>query len=147
MSPNDTMLKFKYPDTLLKEYQYWVVLLRPNQPTIGSLILACKSKAESMSELSINAFHELSAVTKDIEYGLKRAFQYDKINYMALMMVDRQVHFHVIPRYAEDRSFEDLVFTDKGWPTLPNLTETIGLNEKEFDILFKYMQKHFSEGY
>ena len=144
MSPNDTMLKFKYPDTLLKEYQHWVVLLRPNQPTIGSLILSCTSKAESMSELSINAFHELSAVTKEIEYNLKRAFQYDKINYMALMMVDKQVHFHVIPRYSEDRSFEDMVFTDKGWPSLPKLTETIELSDDEFEILYNYLQKHFS---
>lgn len=144
MDPNETMLKFKYPETLLKEYQHWVVLLRPNQPTIGSLILACKSKAESMSELSILAFNELSAVTKEIEYGLKRAFQYDKINYMALMMVDKQVHFHVIPRYAEDRSFEDMVFTDKGWPALPQLTETAELSEDEFEILYNYLQKHFN---
>lgn len=143
MEPNETMLKFKYPDTLLKEYQHWVVLLRPNQPTIGSLILACKGNAESMSELSILAFNELSAVTKEIEYGLKRAFQYDKINYMALMMVDKQVHFHVIPRYAEDRSFEDMIFTDKGWPTLPNLTETTELSNEEFEILYNYLQKHF----
>lgn len=144
MDPNETMLKFKYPDTLLKEYQHWVVLLRPNQPTIGSLILACKGKAESMSELSILAFNELSAVTKEIEYGLKRAFQYDKINYMALMMVDKQVHFHVIPRYAEDRSFEDMVFSDKGWPTLPNLTEITELSEDEFEILYNYLQKYFN---
>ena len=144
MHPNDTLRKFKYPDTLLKEYEHWVILLRPNQPTIGSLILASKGDAESMAELSIIAFHELSAAVKDIEYGLKKAFQYDKINYMALMMVDKQVHFHVIPRYAEDRSFEDIVFTDKGWPTLPNLTETIELNDEEFDILYKYLQKHFS---
>ncbi|MCE7736074.1 MAG: HIT family protein [Candidatus Heimdallarchaeota archaeon] len=144
MDPNETMLKFKYPDTLLKEYQHWVVLLRPNQPTIGSLVLACTSKAESMSELSIHAFNELSAVTKEIEYALKRAFQYDKINYMALMMVDKQVHFHVIPRYAEDRSFEDLVFSDKGWPALPKLTETTELSDDEFEILYNYLQKHFN---
>ena len=108
MDINETILKYKYPHTLLKEYEHWVLLLRPNQPTIGSLILASKGKAESMSDLSTNAFTELATVTKEIEHGLKQAFQYDKINYMALMMVDRQVHFHVIPRYAEDRSFENV---------------------------------------
>ena len=46
------------------EYDYWVVLVRPQQVTAGSLILACKESAESMSELSIHAFTELEMVTK-----------------------------------------------------------------------------------
>src|SRR3546814_2464599 len=34
---NDTILKFGYPATLIREYEHWVVLLRPAQLTLGSL--------------------------------------------------------------------------------------------------------------
>lgn len=33
---NETILKFNYPDSLIREYDHWVVLLRPAQVTIGS---------------------------------------------------------------------------------------------------------------
>jgi len=46
---NETILKFGYPETLIKEYDYWVVLLRSNQVTIGSLILAYKADVGSLS--------------------------------------------------------------------------------------------------
>jgi diadenosine tetraphosphate (Ap4A) HIT family hydrolase len=38
-----------------------------------------------------------------------------------LMMVDPHVHFHVLPRYAEARTFEGIEYPDKGWPGLPDL--------------------------
>jgi len=31
---NDTIRKFGYPDTLIHEYDHWVVLLRPQQVTL-----------------------------------------------------------------------------------------------------------------
>ena len=43
---NETMRKFGYPDTLIREYEHWVVLLRPAQVTLGSLVLAAKSDAD-----------------------------------------------------------------------------------------------------
>jgi diadenosine tetraphosphate (Ap4A) HIT family hydrolase len=60
-------------------------------------------------------------VIADLEAALKKAFRYDKLNYLMLMMVDPQVHFHVIPRYADVREFEGLSFRDAGWPGPPEL--------------------------
>ena len=40
---------------------------------------------------------------------------------MALMMVDPQVHFHVLPRYAEPQAFDGTTFADPGWPALPDM--------------------------
>ncbi len=37
---NKTIVRFGYPATLVAEYEHWVVLLRPEQPTLGSLVLA-----------------------------------------------------------------------------------------------------------
>src|SRR5437660_1683015 len=97
---NATILKFNYPASLLYEYKNWVVLLRPEQITVGSLVLACKLEATKMSEVPADAFAELSKITSDLEGVLQHLFSYDKINYLLLMMVDKNVHFHVLPRYA-----------------------------------------------
>ena len=100
MTVNVTMEKFGYPATLVEEYNHWVVLVRPAQVTLGSLVLVCKDDAAAFSAISPEAFGELAQVTKDIEATLSAFRAYDKINYLMLMMVDPDVHFHVLPRYA-----------------------------------------------
>ena len=97
---NETVIKFGYPESLVHEYDHWVVLVRPVQITIGSIVLAAKSQATCIHEVPRDAFTELKDVTTDIETMLKHVFDYDKINYLALMMIDNEVHFHVVPRYA-----------------------------------------------
>jgi len=97
---NETMRKFGYPDTRLGEFEHWVVLLRPKQVTLGSLVLAAKGEVMRLGEMGPAAFRELATVTAQLEATLEHAFQYDKINYLLLMMLDRHVHFHVLPRYA-----------------------------------------------
>jgi diadenosine tetraphosphate (Ap4A) HIT family hydrolase len=92
---NATIDKFGYPATLLHEYEDWVVLLRPAQPTLGSLVLACKEDATSLGTVSAKAYAELATVIADLERALSTAFDHQKINYLALMMVDPHVHFHV----------------------------------------------------
>ncbi len=118
---NETIAKFGYPDTLLADYDHWVVLLRPQQATLGAMVLACKEPAAAFSAISQAAFSSLASVTADIEATLGAAFAYDKVNYLMLMMVDPHVHFHVLPRYAEPRAFGGVSFEDPGWPAVPNL--------------------------
>lgn len=119
---NATMKHFGYPDTLLAEGEKWAVLLRPAQVTLGALILVCKEPTTAFSALSAEAFAELRTLTGCIEQALMRTFAYDKINYLMLMMVDPDVHFHVLPRYAAARIFQDHTFHDHGWPGLPELS-------------------------
>ncbi len=119
---NATMKKFGYPETCVKEYHQWVILLRPQQITLGALVLACTEQATTFSGLSSEAFAELREVTGQIEQGLAQAFAYDKINYLMLMMVDRDVHFHVLPRYAQSRHFAGREFSDPAWPGPPDFT-------------------------
>lgn len=120
-APNATIETFGYPETLIAKSEHWVVLLRPQQVTLGSLVLACKGPATAFSEIGPAAFGELDGLVGRIEAALRAAFAYDKINYLMLMMVDPQVHFHVLPRYAEARSFAGAAFADAGWPGAPDL--------------------------
>lgn len=121
---NATMRKFGAPQTIIRSYRHWSVLLRPAQATLGAMVLAAHEPATAFSQLSAASFTELHQVTRDIETALNKAFQYDKINYLMLMMVDPDVHFHVLPRYAQSKPFAGLEFTDAGWPAAPNLGHT-----------------------
>jgi len=119
--PNATMTKFGYPESLVCDYMHWVVLLRPKQATLGALVLVCKDEARAFGDISAAAFAELQHATGDIEAGLSAFRPYRKINYLMLMMVDPDVHFHVLPRYAEAQSFEGVSYPDAGWPAVPDL--------------------------
>ena len=132
---NDTIRKFGYPSSLLHEYRSWVVLLRPAQPTLGSLVLACKEDATALGAVSSAAYAELSTAIADLEGALREAFDFRKINYLALMMVDPHVHFHVIPRYSEPREFEGARCEDAAWPKPPDLSSTLALTAGQMAAL------------
>ena len=120
-TPNVTMSKFGYPATLIAETPHWSVQLRPAQATLGALVLVCKEPATAFSQISAPAHADMKPMVDRIERCLKKAFAYDKINWLMLMMVDPDVHFHVLPRYAGPRSFGSLEFTDPGWPAAPDI--------------------------
>ena len=124
---NATAISFGYPDTLVGETAAWLVLVRPKQPTYGSLVLVCKEDARAFSELSRAAFEDLRAAVTAIETMLRKLVAYEKINYLMLMMVDPDVHFHVIPRYKGVRLHDGVAFQDAGWPGPPALASAIDL--------------------
>jgi diadenosine tetraphosphate (Ap4A) HIT family hydrolase len=120
---NETIRRFGYPETLIVETDHWVVLLRPEQPTLGSLILAAKGDYRAFGDLPPAGFVELGAVVARIESALGATVRPDKINYLMLMMVDPHVHFHVLPRYAGERRHAGLAIADAGWPKLAVLND------------------------
>ena len=142
-APNSTIATFGYPGTLIAEYPHWVVLLRPQQVTLGSLVLACKAPATAFSGIGPAAFEGLGAAVADIEACLGAAFAYDKINYLMLMMVDPHVHFHVLPRYAEPRGFAGADFADVGWPAAPNLKAVNEITEDQRAELLAHLRKRW----
>ncbi|MCW3796995.1 HIT family protein [Sphingomonas sp. BN140010] len=121
---HETLLKFGYPGTLLREGRHWALLLRPAQPTIGSLVLCATSDARAYGELPAEAFTEQGEFVTLAERLLSDFVGYERINYLMLMMVDPHVHFHVIPRYEGLRSFAGEDFPDAGWPGPPALAES-----------------------
>lgn len=143
-SLNATMRKFGAPQTIIRQYQYWSVMLRPAQATLGALVLAAHEPAEAFSQLSPESFAELHSITGQIESALTKAFQYDKINYLMLMMVDPDVHFHVIPRYAQPRQFADMEFIDAGWPAMPNLGQINKTDAAINQRIMNYIQSCWS---
>lgn len=118
---NPTLLKFGYPDTLVREWRHWAVLVRPAQVTLGSLVLCARGDWTAYSQLSDEALVEQGLAIRTIESALARFCRYERINYLMLMMVDPNVHFHIIPRYSEPRVWMGRSFADHGWPGPPDL--------------------------
>ncbi|MET1756978.1 HIT family protein [Novosphingobium sp. RD2P27] len=140
---NATIEKFGYPATRVAEFTHWLVLLRPAQPTLGSLVLAAKSDATTFGDLPGEAHAELKQVTATIERALSGFVNYAKLNYLMLMMMDPHVHFHVIPRYEGSRDWQGQSFTDAGWPKVPDLGSAVTLAAHETAALAKALAAHF----
>ena len=139
---NETIAKFGYPATLIAEYDHWVVLLRPAQPTLGALVLAAKSDATAFGDLPAEAHAELKIATAAIEAALGQAIGYSKINYLMLMMVDTYVHFHVLPRYDGERTGAGLTVPDAGWPAQPDLGRAAKLDEAQIAALTGWLKPY-----
>ncbi|MDO6414913.1 HIT family protein [Sphingomonas sp. BIUV-7] len=140
---NATIARFGYPATLVGESGHWVVLLRPEQPTLGSLVLAAKSEATAFADLPPAAFAELHAIVGRIEAMLHRTVAPQKINYLMLMMVDPHVHFHVLPRHEGERTFLDMRKADDGWPKAPALGAALALTGEQIESLGAWLSAHW----
>ncbi len=123
-----TASKFGYPGTCIAETPSWLVLLRPQQVTFCSLVLVCREPVMAFGDVSPQALAALQPVLKNIELLLTDVVRYQKINYLMLMMVDPDVHFHVIPRYDGVREYDGFSLADTGWPGPPRLDQAVQLS-------------------
>jgi diadenosine tetraphosphate (Ap4A) HIT family hydrolase len=140
---NPTIEKFGYPATLIKEFEHWVVLLRPAQVTLGSLVLAAKSEVTAYSDLSREAFAEQADAVVSIERALTEFVGYERINYLMLMMVDPNVHFHVLPRYPLSRTWNGIKFPDVGGLGPPRLDAAVKLDPEQLLALAAALSLNF----
>ena len=94
--------------------------------------------------LSTEAWSEFGTVCKDLEQVIRATFGAEKFNYLALMMYDPEVHFHVIPRYSTNVEFAGVLFKDPDWP---NATQRIGLTlaPEVLSDIEQHLQEKFAE--
>ncbi len=112
--------KFEAETLTLFSTDYWTVLVRKSQVTLGTLVLAANRNFISASEMTTEELLEFPVVVGRLEGALTKTFQYDKINYLCLMMSDRHYHFHVVPRYDEPRQFMGVEWAGTQRPGLPD---------------------------
>ncbi len=104
------------------------------------MVLVCKDDATSFAAISATAFSELGPVISDIETASKKFRRWNKINYLMLMMVDPDVHFHVLPRYEEAQEFGGTTYPDPGWPGAPELASAIRLSAEQIGVLARSLK-------
>lgn len=107
---------FGEEENLIKEYKHWNLLIRNRNTSLGNCVAITKRHLESFSEITPEEMQEFAQVVKDIERSLKIAFNYDKINYLMLMMKDKHTHFHILPRYQTARNFAGVEWIDDFFP-------------------------------
>lgn len=123
--------KFRLPELVIHEHEHWTISLRPHQPTLGALVLSARRACERLADLTTDETAELAIAFTHIESALSSAFNPSKFNYLALMMIDPQVHFHILPRYDSERVISGRSFQDTAWPGPPSLD---GLNMTEAEL-------------
>jgi len=138
---NDTIKAFGYPETLIADLDHWVILLRPKQVTLGSLVLAAADPATTFASLAPETHAALGGAIKQAEALLRDELRCDKVNYLMLMMVDPHVHFHVLPRYGQAPSFGGRGHPDMAWPGPPVLSNNLELPAAEFTQLRDRLRK------
>lgn len=126
-----TLEKFGYGPGTVFEDPHWAAVVRPAQPTLGSMVLIAKRDIDSFGALTAAEGAALPAMVARIEAALTHVVAPERINYLMLMMVDRHVHFHVVPRYAGARNWGKHEFPDTGWPGVPALTPAQALDAGE----------------
>lgn len=117
----DIWTKFSHDTGDILSTAHWSVVIRRKQVTPGALVLICKRHVESVGALAPDEGADLPVAAKAIERMLRNALQPDKLNYLALMMVDSHLHFHVIPRYERERTLYGYTFKDPNWGGPPRL--------------------------
>jgi diadenosine tetraphosphate (Ap4A) HIT family hydrolase len=132
---NATLQRFGYPGSVIKEYAHWVVMIRPGQVTLGCTVIAAKSECTSLGDLSPEEGAELPEVIGDFERAVRRIAPASKFNYLALMMVDPNPHFHAIPRYAAEVHAAGMAFADVAFPNPPDLRAVHELTAEQLESL------------
>ncbi|MDP6788695.1 MAG: HIT family protein [Rhodospirillales bacterium] len=140
---NQTMTKFGYPDSVVGETTYWCALLRPRQLTAGCLVLVCKEDGMGLGEISPEAGAELPMVASRIEAAVGAAFNPEKFNYLALMMNDPHVHFHVIPRYSRIVEVGGAEIPDPTWPKPPDMGAAADLTDDQMATMHETLKDNW----
>lgn len=109
--------RFNRKDLFLKEFNYWILILRPVPVTIGSCIILLKRSCPSLAKVTSEEMAEFSEVCKFFEEKNKTLYGAIKFNYHANMMKENFVHFHAIPRYDKEFEKYGMRWMDKEWPT------------------------------
>ncbi|MBB5022843.1 HIT family protein [Desulfurispira natronophila] len=119
---NNFRQKFRLPDLSIKSDSKWTLSLRPQQITLGSMILSDSEGHTTFTELGPEHAPEMLAMMQAAEHVAKKLFGAERINILCLMMQDPIVHYHILPRYSQPVEKFGCTWVDHDWPKPPNMT-------------------------
>jgi len=100
---------------LIKKYKYWTIIIHPNQCYLGWCIIKLNRHIVDLFDITIKERNELFRIIRQLRKSLKDLLKPNLFNYASLGNKVRHLHVHVVPRYKNKRSFEDIKFMDKNW--------------------------------
>lgn len=120
---NPLLDKFQPVRLTVKEFTHWLITVRTKQVTLGCVVIILKRSEVSLGGLQADEVAELPEVIRWFEKAASKHFDAEKFNYIAAMMKDPLVHFHALPRYSGERSFEGTQWVDKYYPKVATLED------------------------
>lgn len=138
-------------DRQIFESKHWEVMLSGDQLYLGRAYVVCKTKRESLSELTKEEFSDLHAVIKKYESLLKSTFETTLFNWSCLMNhayrekpYTPQVHFHVRPRYEKEVSVNGVVFRDPNFGDHYHLQDSVSsrVSEETFSEILNILKSN-----
>lgn len=115
--------------TVIAEDAYWTMRVNDNQATLGRVFFALKRPETDALNLTADEHAALWRFLTDAKSALTTLFAPDHFNYMALMNLTPQVHWHIFPRYQLPREFAGQTFTDGEWGGHYNPARTVTLDD------------------
>ncbi len=108
--------RFSKLELMVKQGKYWSIIFRESTTTLGNCILICNRECSTFSELKPEEMAEFPTLCAWYENKIKELYGAVKFNYLAMMMKEEFVHFHVIPRYNKLIEKYGLTWVDEDWP-------------------------------
>lgn len=93
----------------------WTLAVNLNQNLMGRCLLVLDRPCERVTAVTPAEWAALRGAIAGAEAALGEVLGPDHLNLSFLMNVDRQVHLHVVPRYALPRVWRDLRIEDPWW--------------------------------
>lgn len=91
------------PESVITEGASWTAAVNRNQNLIGKSMLVLRRPCTAVVDIDPHEWAALHGEIERLVSAITRLFAPDQFNFAFLMNVDRQVHLHVIPRYATSR--------------------------------------------
>ena len=102
-----------------------VLVEQPDYPGFCRVIL--KQHVREMTDLNAASRQRLMRVVFAAEQALRKLLRPEKINLASLGNLTPHLHWHVIPRFADDRHFPNSVWGEPMRPVLPRALDRAAL--------------------
>lgn len=100
------------------EHSY--AFLDPNQTYRGHVIVVAKGHYEDIAAMPAGQGASLYAEMTQVAAAVRRACKADHMNYLSLGNIVRHVHWHIYPRYRDDRSWGGAPIPEPAAERLPD---------------------------
>ena len=115
----DFRKNFRLDELTVHESDHWALSVRPEQMTLGAMVLSSRSGKLHFAELTDEEQLDMGRQLAVSERLAKEVLGAVRINAVCLMMKDPIVHFHLLPRFDQNVPRYGVDWEDTFWPGPP----------------------------
>jgi diadenosine tetraphosphate (Ap4A) HIT family hydrolase len=132
------------PRWLILENDTWAALLNTNQSLLGRCFLVLKRPETDVTALTDADLSSLWSLVRRVTGALTDAWEPDHFNYAFLMNLDKQVHFHIIPRYRAKREFAGGTYVDPEFGNHYGIGPARNLENEAYDAVIATLKRYLN---